>query len=181
MQLDIKQKEILLDLAESSILTHFYGDVSPSPPDYSLDHEISALSGAFVSVYVGAKLRGCIGTFSESDPLYENIQKMAVSAAFHDNRFAALNRSEAEKMKIEISVLTPRQRIYSAEEIEIGRHGIYLISGGQRGTLLPQVAVSNNWTVLELLENCAQYKLGKHKSSWRDAEMYTYEAIVFSR
>lgn len=181
MHLDKKQKDILLDLAESSILNYLNSDKAPALLKDHLDPEITTLAGAFVSVYVRGKLRGCIGTFSESDPLYENIQKMAVSAAFHDSRFKAVTSSETEEMKIEISVLTPRLRIFSAEEIEIGRHGIYLISHGQRGTLLPQVAVSNNWTAIELLENCAQYKVGIHKSSWREAEMFTYEAIVFSR
>jgi len=181
MQLENKQKEILLDLAEAAIHHHLDGTIPPPLTEEILDKGISDLSGAFVSVYIKDKLRGCIGTFSESDPLYENIQKMAVSAAFNDNRFDAISRFETEDLKIEISVLTPRQRIFSVEEIEIGRHGIYLISGGQRGTLLPQVAVSNDWMALELLENCAHYKLGIHKSGWKDAEMYTYEAIVFSR
>lgn len=181
MKIDEKHKNILLDLAESSILNYMDGNIDSPMPPLDAVPEISELAGAFVSVYVSAKLRGCIGTFSESAPLFKNVQKMAVSAAFHDSRFKAVNRSEYKKLKIEISVLTPRQRIFSVDEIEIGRHGIYLISGPQRGTLLPQVAVNNNWSALELLENCAEYKVRIDKNGWRDAEMYTYEAIVFSR
>jgi hypothetical protein len=81
-------------------------------------------------------------------------------------------------MKVEISVLLPRKRIFGPDEIEIGTHGIYLIHGYRRATLLPQVALTNNWTPVEFLECCAENKLGLSKSSWKEAELYVYEAIL---
>lgn len=181
MNIDQKNREKLLDIAETAIMNHLDDSVEMKIDPELLDSELTLGAGAFVSVYVGNKLRGCIGTFSEEKPLYENVRKMAISAAFQDSRFEALDPSETGKLMLEISVLSPRKRIYSEDEIEIGKHGIYMISGMQRGTLLPQVAVNNAWTSRELLEHCAEYKTGLHKSGWRDAELYTYEAIVFRR
>jgi hypothetical protein len=54
-----------------------------------------------------------------------------------------------------------------------------MIRGANRGTLLPQVAVKQGWTVDELLGNCAKYKAGIGWDGWKTAEIYTYEAIVF--
>jgi MEMO1 family protein len=181
MKLTKKDRELLLDIAESAILNYLDSNYEIDISQEKLSSEIMQETGAFVSVYIGKSLRGCIGTFSESDPLYENVKKMAVSAAFTDSRFRPIRKKETDQLLIEISVLTPRKRIYNPNEIVIGRHGIYIISGTNRGTLLPQVAEKNQWSSLEFLEYCAQYKTGLHKSGWRDAELYTYEAIVFSR
>lgn len=175
-----RNKDRLLDIAESAVVNHIEGyslpDIYPEPDD-----ELKAKRGAFVSVYIGKELRGCIGTFSESKALYANVKNMAVSAAFSDKRFRPIKKEEMPELRIEISVLTPRKRIYDPDEVEIGKHGIFMVSGMSKGTLLPQVAVKNKWNSLEFLEYCAKYKTGLHKSGWKDAELYTYEAIVFSR
>lgn len=181
MNLDPKNQEQLLDIAESAIMNRLERSEEKHVDTEYLDEEITVNAGAFVSVYIGKKLRGCIGTFSESEALFENVRKMAVSAAFTDSRFMPVQTIEADHLHIEISVLTPRKRIYSEDEIEIGKHGIYIISGSSRGTLLPQVAVKNSWSALEFLEFCAEHKVGIHKHAWRQAELYTYEAIVFRR
>jgi AmmeMemoRadiSam system protein A len=136
--------------------------------------------GVFVSLYVDQKLRGCIGTFSEEEPLYRNVERMAVSSATSDTRFSPIQPDELSRLQLEISVLTPRQRIHDPSAIEIGKHGIYMKKGAYRGTFLPQVAVSQDWTVQEFLGNCARYKVGIGWNGWKTAELYTYEAIVFS-
>lgn len=136
-------------------------------------------SGAFVSIYVEGDLRGCIGTFSEEHTLYQNIWDMAVSAATTDSRFKPLTLLELDLFQLEISVLSPRKRIIDTSEIIIGKHGIYMKKGTNRGTLLPQVAKSQGWSVEELLGNCAQYKAGIGWDGWQTAELYTYEATVF--
>jgi AmmeMemoRadiSam system protein A len=141
---------------------------------------LSVRCGAFVSLYVDNELRGCIGTFSEEDSLYNNVKNMAVSAATTDTRFKLITPEELNRLKIEISVLTPRTRIYDISDIVIGIHGIYMIHGLNRGTLLPQVAVNQNWNVEEFLGNCARYKAGIGWEGWKSADLYTYEALVFS-
>lgn len=135
--------------------------------------------GVFVSLYVGKQLRGCIGTFSEEKPLHQNIRKMALAAATQDSRFSSIRAEELNLLRIEISILSPRSAIEGPDEIEIGKHGIYLESGPNRGTLLPQVAVNQQWTVEEFLGNCAQNKAGLDWDGWKSARLFTYEAIIF--
>jgi len=149
-------------------------------PVSTIPESLNVRCGVFVSLYVKDKLRGCIGTFSENDPLHSSVQKMALSAATTDGRFAPLDRDELKDLKIEISVLSPRVPVSGPEEITLGKHGIYIQRGSNRGTLLPQVAVSQKWNVEQFLGNCAKHKAGLGWDGWRDAELYTYEAIVFN-
>ncbi|CAD7780239.1 hypothetical protein BLFGPEAP_02478 [Candidatus Methanoperedenaceae archaeon GB50] len=70
---------------------------------------------------------------------------MAIEAAFRDPRFPPLSAEELPQIEIEISVLSPLERITNVEQIEVGKHGIYLIKGFHRGVLLPQVATEYGW------------------------------------
>lgn len=175
-----KEKRTLLNMAFHAIAAR----IDPMDSFPSLKEEMTetlkSTCGVFVSVYVDQELRGCIGTFSEEESLHDNVKKMAVSAAFEDNRYKAILSDELPRLEIEISVLTPRQRIYDPSEIVIGQHGIYIKHGTNRGTLLPQVAVKQNWTLNEFLGSCSKYKVGIGWDGWKTAELYTYEAIVFS-
>jgi len=105
---------------------------------------------------------------------------MSYSAAAHDNRFPVLRLEESGQIKIEISVLSPRMAIEGPEEIEIGKHGIFMELGTKRGTLLPQVAIEQHWSAEEFLGNCAQYKAGLDWDGWKSARLYIYEASVFN-
>jgi uncharacterized protein (TIGR00296 family) len=104
---------------------------------------------------------------------------MAISSAVRDYRFSPVKQEEIPAIKVEISVLTPLKRIQSPDEIELGKHGIYIKKGTSSGTYLPQVANSTVWTVEEFLGSCARDKAGIGWDGWKDAELYTYEAIVF--
>ncbi|HRR06883.1 MAG TPA: AMMECR1 domain-containing protein, partial [Victivallales bacterium] len=68
----------------------------------------------------------------------------------------------------------------SIDEFEMGKHGIYMIKGYRSGTFLPQVAKETNWSKEEFLGHCARDKAGIGWDGWKDAELYTYEALVFS-
>jgi AmmeMemoRadiSam system protein A len=126
-------------------------------------------------------LRGCIGTFRQDQPLWQNVMEMAQSAAFNDPRFSPLSFDELNKIDIEISVLTPLKKIKSIDEIQLGKHGIYIKKGLRSGTFLPQVATETGWTLEEFLGHCAQDKAGIGYYGWKDpdTEIYIYEAIIF--
>ena len=179
MTLDDTDKEALLCQARKAIVASVHPEKGLSPRKPDTTEDLPFQCGAFVSVYVDDELRGCIGTFSEEEGLSRNVRRMAVSAATTDSRFEAIRPEELDLMVIEISVLTPRLRIYDISDISIGTHGIYMIHGSSRGTLLPQVAVSQNWNVEEFLGNCSRYKAGLGWEGWKLAELYTYEALVF--
>ena len=86
---------------------------------------------------------------------------------------------ELEEIHIEISVLSPMTRIHDIEEIELGKHGIYIKKGLASGTFLPQVAEQTGWTKEEFLGHCSKDKARIGWDGWEDAELYTYEAFVF--
>ena len=142
---------------------------------------LSEKCGAFVSLHKHGRLRGCIGHFGEDVPLYKIVAEMGRAAAFEDPRFTPVTRDELADIDLEISVLTPMQRIQSLDEFELHRHGIYIRKGYRSGTFLPQVADEVNWTKEEFVSHCAQDKAGIGWDGWKDkdAELYVYEAIVF--
>ncbi len=135
--------------------------------------------GAFVTLHKDDRLRGCIGHFGEDVPLYRIVEEMAQAAAFDDPRFPKVTADELEDIVIEISVLTPLKRIQNADEFVYGKQGIYMRKGYHSGTFLPQVAHEVDWTKEEFLGHCARDKAGIGWNGWRDAELYTYEAILF--
>lgn len=178
-ELGREERKELLNIAREAIYSHFRG----SPPrDFSLKSGgLEAYRGAFVTLHDRyGRLRGCIGTFIAEKPLYKTVRDMAVQSAFHDPRFFPLKESELGETDIEISVLSPLREIRKTDEIEIGKHGIYIIKGRHCGTLLPQVAVEHGWDANTFLEQTC-IKAGLPQDGWKeDAVILTYSAQVFS-
>ncbi len=179
MRITETEKRTLLSLAGRAIAGNIAAQITPSSAMPDLTETLQCKCGAFVSLYVDGELRGCIGTFSEEEALFRNVENMAISAAINDSRFTSIHPRELSQLELEISILTPRQRISDPSEIVIGLHGIYIKLGSKRGTLLPQVAVTQDWTVKEFLGNCSRYKACIGWDGWKAAEIFTYEAIVF--
>jgi AmmeMemoRadiSam system protein A len=179
MKLGETERGDLLRLAREAIEESVDPQLPASPLVPPPAAVLQTRCGAFVSLYVDDKLRGCIGTFSEEEPVYRNVKNMAVSAATTDKRFSPILPKELDSLAIEISVLSPRTRIYDISDIIIGKHGIYMTQGLNRGTMLPQVAVAQNWNVEELLGNCSRHKAGIGWEGWKTAELYIYEALIF--
>jgi len=179
MMLTLDEQKKLIEIAREAISGKLYKE-GRSGKEREYTANLHNNYGAFVSLYIKEKLRGCIGTFSEESPLFENVRNMAISAATSDSRFDPIDRSELDQVHIEISVLSPRVRVYDISEIIPGKHGIFMKKGVNRGTFLPQVALSQNWTREELLGNCAKHKAGIGWDGWKTAELYSYEALIFS-
>jgi len=138
--------------------------------------------GAFVTLRTKeGQLRGCIGTFEASQPLWQVVQKMAISAATQDPRFVPVTRQELDSLKIEISVLSPRQRVSSADEIVLDRDGVWVERDGRSGVFLPQVATETGWTKEEFLSQLCSQKAGLPANCWQDRDtiLYTFEAEEF--
>jgi len=176
--LNEEEKAQLKKLAEEAIWQYFErGGRDDIDPAY-LPPALRAQMGAFVTVYVGGKLRGCLGRFDEREPLYERVRGLAISSATNDTRFEPLDSSELPDMRVQISVLTPLRRIHDPSEIILGRHGIYIRNGLNTGTFLPQVATEHNWNVEEFLGYCSKNKAHLGWDGWRTAELFVFESIV---
>ena len=174
-----EDKQQLKRIAAESIKAHFDGQKVDAQALSNGYPTLQKQCGAFVSLHKNGRLRGCIGHFGEDVPLYEIVTEMARAAAFEDPRFLNVTREEFDELEIEISVLTPMRRIYSLDEFELHRHGIYIRKGFHSGTYLPQVADEVNWTKEEFVSHCSQDKAGLGWDGWKDADLYVYEAIVF--
>ena len=135
--------------------------------------------GAFVTLLKEGHLRGCIGVLELLYPLYETIQRMALEAAFEDPRFPPLKAEELPLIEIEISVLSPLKP-GTVEEVEVGKHGVYLVKGYHRGVLLPQVPVEYGWDKKTFLEHVC-LKAGLPPECYKDSntKIYLFTAEVF--
>ena len=136
--------------------------------------------GAFISLHSRGDLRGCIGMIEGFGPLSQTVKEMAVQAAFADPRFCPLNPDELADLDLEISVLTPLERIKDPSQIEIGKHGLLIRKKSRSGLLLPQVATEHGWDRHQFLEwTCRKACLPP--KAWRDAdtEIYVFSADIF--
>jgi len=136
--------------------------------------------GAFVCLKINGVLRGCIGCITARGPVYRIVGEMAAQAAFCDPRFAPLSAAELEQIDLEISVLTPFQDIHGPEEIQVGRHGLFVRKGTCSGLLLPQVAIEYGWDRIQFLEFTCE-KAGLPKDAWKDpvTRIQVFSADVF--
>jgi len=174
-----QDKKQLLKLARQAIESQLNNMPIPKIDEKNLSQAMKTHCGAFVTLNKRGRLRGCIGHIKSKKPLYKVVQEVALSSAFRDMRFEPITKSELENIEIEISVLTPLKRIYSAKDFKLGQQGIYMIKGNQSGTFLPQVAEKTNWSKEEFLGHCARDKAGIEWNGWKNAELYTYEALIF--
>jgi hypothetical protein len=177
--LDDREKNSLLRIARSAVCETAGVKGLPLEDPAGFSDRLREPYGCFVTLKADGALRGCIGRFESAIPLYELVWEMAISAASQDYRFRPVEADELNGIDIEISILTPLQKISSIEEIELGRHGIYLKKGFSSGTFLPQVATETGWTKEEFLGHCAKDKAHIGWDGWKDAEIFTYEAYVF--
>lgn len=173
-----EEKDILFSIVRNSIHTMLYESKKYTAGSQSLPESLKQPFGVFVTLKKDGVLRGCIGRFVSSDPLWKVVAESALSSAFDDPRFTPLTKEEYPDIDIEITVLGPLKKIRNYKEIVLGKHGIYIKKDTRSGTMLPQVAIENNWTVEEFLGYTARDKAGIGWEGWKFAELYVYEGTV---
>ncbi len=179
MPLSSKQKEILLNIAKLAVRKAVLKEKNELPG--ITDPVLIEKRGAFVTLTEHGELRGCIGYVLPIKPLYETVWDVAQEAAVGDPRFNPVSASEIPFLKYEISALTPLIRVADIQEITVGVHGLMIKRGYYSGLLLPQVAISEHWSLEEFLSyTCRKAWMGP--DCWKDAEteIYKFEAEVFS-
>ncbi len=147
--------------------------------------------GVFVTLStlrgVEKQLRGCIGYPYPVRPLVEAVREMALAAAFDDPRFPPLGEDELAGVVVEVSILTPPEKIevekpgQYPERVKIGEHGLIVRRGGRSGLLLPQVATEWGWDPEEFLCQCC-VKAGLSPDAWflSGTEVSRFRAIIFA-
>ncbi len=178
--LNKSQRKRLLGIARSSI--EDYLKTGKKSELTEQDPLLLKEMGAFVTLRKHGELRGCIGSLVGREPLYFTIRDMAIEAAVGDPRFRPLGLLELKDIEIEISVLSPLERVDSADKIEMGKDGVLIRQGFNSGVFLPQVATETGWSKEEFLSHLCADKAGIPADAWKDqsAEIYVFTAEVFS-
>lgn len=175
--LNSRQRAELLRLAREAMTAAVRGQTPP--PAQVEDPILQTPAGAFVTLHKRGRLRGCIGQIEARDPLWKTVASTAVSSALHDYRFDPLQPEEVAEVELQVSVLTPPQRVEDLSTIEVGRHGLIVEQSGQRGLLLPQVATEWGWDREQFLSHTCE-KAGLPPDAWRrGATVYAFTAEVF--
>lgn len=176
MLTDAEKKE-LLRIARHHLESAVKGE--PKPESKAMSETLRQERGVFVTLKKKGDLRGCIGYIQPVKPLYEAVGEMAISAGTGDPRFSPVEEMELPDITIEISVLSPLKQVRDVEEIEVGRHGLYVTKDYFAGVLLPQVAVEYNWNRQEFLEETC-LKAGLSPDAWqKGAQIYSFSAEIF--
>lgn len=177
--LNDQEKQYLLGLVRTTIVSIL--EDNKFPETVPISEKMNSKFGVFVTLHIDGNLRGCIGYIEGVDSLYKSVMTMAQSAAFRDPRFPPVSKAEVEKLDIEISVLSPTKQIGTVEEIEVGKHGLIIQQGSNRGLLLPQVATDWGWEKVEFLEQTCR-KAGLPTNAWQDPQtkIFIFSAEIFS-
>ena len=158
----------LLELARASVEAAVHRQ--PMPEVAESDPDLTGLQGCFVTLKSGPALRGCLGRFTSDMPLHALVNEMARASAMDDPRFVSqrIAPDELNGVDIEISVLSPLERIENPLDLELGKHGIDIQCGYAHGCFLPQVATETGWSKEEFLGHCCRDKAGLDYDAWKD-------------
>ncbi len=189
LSLNQSQRHYLLQIARSALAAHMHErPFTPQPPE---DPDLWQQVGVFVTLWLQDErtppshwplgyLRGCVGHIHSDLPLYQAVVKTAVDAATNDPRFPPLTVTEFNQICLEISLLSPLVPIKKLGEIELGKHGLLITNGIQRGLLLPQVATNRKWSRKEFLTAVCQKANLPHNIWPQSAKLYAFTTVEFA-
>ncbi len=173
-------------LARKTIESFLSEERLPEPQE--LNFELSPVfgekRGVFVTLTERGLLRGCIGHPFPDSRLEDAIMDSAISAAIRDPRFPPVREDELDEIVVEVTILTPPEKINAPaeelpERIEIGKHGLIVKQGYCQGLLLPQVAPEYNMDSIEFLGHTC-LKAGLSPDAWlKGAEVSCFEGQIF--
>jgi len=182
-KLDPVTRQAVLGTAAAAIDSGLGRSIASPPDARHLPQPLAEHRATFVTLTLDRALRGCCGTLEPSRPLLIDVWRNAQASAFHDPRFPPLTLAEWRSVELEVSVLTPCQRVMVASEQELllalepGRDGLVLAWQGTRATFLPKV-----WDqiadVQEFVRRLKQ-KAGWPADLWTaDIEVWRYETEI---
>lgn len=187
-RLESRSRAILVRTAATAIEARLAGARLDEPAIAALPAELLAERASFVTLTIAGELRGCCGSIEPRRPLALDVWRNAQVSAFNDPRFPPLEAREWSRVDLEISILSPLERVEVASEAQLlgtlvpGEDGLVLGWRGMRATFLPKV-----WQ--QLPEPRAFLGRLKAKAGWptdfwaNDVEVWRYgaEAITADR
>ena len=179
--LNIEQGELLLSVARTAIREALGAEPTRRP----LSPMLNEPGATFVTLYRGNVLHGCIGSLEPHTSLGVDVAHNAVAAALHDPRAVPLTLSDVDTLSIEVSLLSPLERMDCKDEasatLALRPHidGVLLRHGRRQGTFLPQVWESLPDPRAFLTE--LRLKARLPPSFWAaDLELYRYSVQKFT-
>lgn len=176
--MDERQRIELLRIARDAIADELRDRRTPCTCNVPMP---DPTGGAFVTIRVATRLRGCMGTFSPKPTLAATVESVA-RLACRDPRFTndPLTGSEFNNARVEVSVLSALQETDAPETLRVGEHGVYIRRGETTGCFLPKVATEFGFSATEFLERCCTSKAALPADAWRqpDTAVYLFTAEV---
>jgi AmmeMemoRadiSam system protein A len=185
-ELSPADRETLLDIAQLSVRSGFHTGQPFAIDPTSFAAALRTCGASFVTLHIGAELRGCVGSVKVRRPLVVDVAENAFNAAFQDPRFSPLRPSEFAVLTIHVSVLSPMEQINAASEADLleqirpGTDGLELECGPYRGLLLPSVweNLPDKRQFLQVLKR----KAGLRRSFWsQQMNVYRFTTESFGR
>jgi AmmeMemoRadiSam system protein A len=175
IKLSENERRLLLALARQSIELAVNRLLLPDLDVATYGDKLWQTGASFVTLTESGMLRGCIGALEAYQPLVEDVREHAIAAALQDYRFPNVRPEEVERLHIEISRLTPAEKLdYENSEdllakLKPGIDGVVLRDGMMRSTFLPQVWESLPDRV-DFLDHLCQ-KMGAPGNLWRKKKL----------
>jgi len=182
-RLEARSRALLLRTAAAAIESRLALEPDPGPELAGLPPDLLVQRASFVTLTLEGALRGCCGSLEARRPLALAVWSNAQASAFQDPRFDPLAARERSRIELEVSVLTPLERLVVTDETELlatlvpGADGVVLEWRGSRATFLPKV-----W---EQIHDPADFLARlKHKAGWpadfwaSDVEVWRYRTEV---
>jgi AmmeMemoRadiSam system protein B/AmmeMemoRadiSam system protein A len=182
MELSKEEKKILLSIARESLEKYVNEKSLPENIEkkYKISNKLKEKTGVFVTLKIEDRLRGCIGTIIGTAPLYEGVRDNAVKAGSRDPRFPPVKTKELKQIDMDISVMTPLQKIADYKKIRLGIDGVIIKKGLRQAVFLPQVATETGWSLDEFLSRlCSKARLAADAYKYPGLEFYVFQALVF--
>ena len=130
----------------------------------------------------------CVGYPIPRSDLVGTATDVGINIAVRARSMLHKDFSDISDLTLELSVLTPlglirvERPLDYPKSITLGRDGILVERGFQRGLVLPQAALEYGWSKEELLsESCM--KAGFFSDAWlvQDLRVYKFQAEIFRR
>ncbi|GAX62467.1 dioxygenase [Candidatus Scalindua japonica] len=180
--LNNEEKLTLLKLARDTLECCIKDGKKPdvNSGEYTLSKNLNEKRGVFVTLNKNGNLRGCIGHILPREQLFNAVIDNAINSSINDGRFSPVSEDELPDIEIDISVLSPINKISGADKFIPGKHGIIIRLGGMMAVFLPQVATEQGWDREETLTHLCN-KAGLPSFAWKDEKMefFVFTAEVF--
>jgi hypothetical protein len=183
--LDEQEKAFLLKAARIAATAAAEKKPLPGLNRSSMPRKLLVPRGAFTTLNLDGKLRGCVGYTLPVKPLCQAVMETAALATVNDNRFKPVTPEELAKCEVDISVLTTPKGIYYNEPSDLLKKlrpnidGVVLQVDNRQGVYLPAV-----WKEVpepdKFMDSLAR-KAGLPADAWRhpSAQVLIFQAEEF--